>query len=143
MGLKWDIENFTGSNDFGLWKVNTRSILIQQKCVEALKGKAQMHAHLTPVEKTEMDVKAVSAIIFCLRDKVLNKLDSLYMTKSLAYRQCLKQQQLHFYRMVDSKPIMEQLTEFNKIINGLVNIDVNLDNEDKTFHLVCALPKSF
>ena len=73
-----------------------------------------MPAHLTPAKKTEMKDKAVSAIILCLGDKVLrevarettamfmwNKLDSLYMTKSLAHRQCLKQQ-LYFYRMVES-----------------------------------------
>jgi len=36
MGSKWDIEKFTGSNDFGLWKVKMRAILIQQKCVEEL-----------------------------------------------------------------------------------------------------------
>jgi len=90
-----------------------------------------------------MNDKAVSAIILCLGDKVLrevsrettpvsmwNKLDSLYMTKSLAHRQCLKQQ-LYFYRMVESKPIMEQLTELNKIIDDLANIDVNMEDRDK------------
>jgi len=90
-----------------------------------------------------MNDKAVSAIILCLGDKVLrevsrettpvsmwNKLDSLYMTKSLAHRQCLKQQ-LYFYRMVESKPIMEQLTELNKIIDDLANIDVNMEDGDK------------
>jgi len=155
MGSKWDIEKFTGSNDFGLWKVNMREILIQQKCVEALKGEAQMSAHLTLAEKTEMNDKAVSAIILCLGDKVLrevaretivvsmwNKLDSLYMTKSLAHKQCLKQQ-LYFYRMVESKSIMEQLTEFNKIIDDLANIDVYLEDEDKVLHLLRALPRSF
>jgi hypothetical protein len=109
MGLKWDIEKFNGSNNFGLWKLKMRAILIQQKCVEALMGEAQMSAHLRPAEKTEMNDKAVSAIILCLGDKGLrevaretivvsmwNKLDSLYMTKSLAHRQCLKQQ-LYFY----------------------------------------------
>jgi len=73
------------------------TILIQQKCVKTMKGEAQMSAHLTPVENTEMNDKAISAIIQCLGDKVLrkvarettllsiwNKLDSLYMTKSLA-----------------------------------------------------------
>ncbi|MCI88563.1 hypothetical protein A2U01_0109850, partial [Trifolium medium] len=30
MGSKWDIEKFTGSNDFGLWKVKMRAISIQQ-----------------------------------------------------------------------------------------------------------------
>jgi len=37
MGLMWDIDKFIGSNEFGLWKVKMREILIQQKCVEALK----------------------------------------------------------------------------------------------------------
>jgi len=99
--------------------------------------------------------KEVNAIILCLGDKVLrevareitdvsmwSKLNSLYMTKSLAHRQCLKQQ-LYFYRMVESKPIMEQLTEFNKIIDDLTNIDVNMEDEGKVLHLLCALPMSF
>ncbi|MCI97195.1 glutamate receptor 3.6, partial [Trifolium medium] len=38
MGSKWDIEKFTGSNDFGLWTVKVRAILTQQKCAEALMG---------------------------------------------------------------------------------------------------------
>ncbi|MCH93974.1 glutamate receptor 3.6 [Trifolium medium] len=86
MGSKWDM--CTGCNDFSLWKVKMREILIQQKCVEALKGEAHMPAHLSAAEKTEMNDKAVSAIILCLGDK------------------CLKQQ-LYFYRMVETKSIME------------------------------------
>ncbi|KAK2447548.1 secreted RxLR effector protein [Trifolium repens] len=154
MGSKWDIEKFTGSNDFGLWKVKTRAILIQQKCEQALKGVEHMPADLSDTEKTEMDEKALSAIILCLGDKVLRevakektaaamwtKLDALYMTKSLAHKQLLKQQ-LYFFRMVENKPVMEQLAEFNKIIDDLANIDVNLEDEDKAFHLLCAFPKS-
>jgi len=38
---------------------------------------------------------------------------------------------------------MEQLTEFNKIIDDLENIEVQLEDEDKTILLLCALPKSF
>jgi hypothetical protein len=72
----------------------------------------------------------------CLRNKVLrevakeptavsmwSKLEYLYMTKSLAHRQLLKQQ-LYSFKMVESKAIMEQLTEFNKILNDLENIEV-------------------
>ncbi|MCI90046.1 glutamate receptor 3.6, partial [Trifolium medium] len=46
-----------------------RAILIQQKCVEALKGEAQMLAHLSTTEKIEMNDKELSAIILCLGDK--------------------------------------------------------------------------
>ncbi|MCI60748.1 cytochrome P450, partial [Trifolium medium] len=76
MGSKFDIE-FTGSNDFGLWKVKMKTVLIHNKCVE---GRS------TNVGES-----------LCLGDKVLRevaketntaamwtKLDSLYMTKSMA-----------------------------------------------------------
>jgi hypothetical protein len=155
MCLKWDIKKFTGSNEFVLWKVNMRAILIQHRCVDALKGEAQMHATLTLVEKTEMNDKALSAIILSLGDKVLRevarettavalwiKLESLYMSKYLAHRQCLKQQ-LYFYRMMQTKSILEQLTKFNKIIDDLANIDVTSDDEDKALHPLYALPCSY
>jgi len=45
--------------------------------------------------------------------------------------------------MVESKAIMEQLTEFNKILNDLENIEVQLEDEDKAIILLCTLPKSF
>jgi len=155
MGSKWDIEKFTGSNDFGLWKVKMQAVLTQQMCVEALKGEAVMPASLTQAEKREMIDKAKSAIVLCLRDKVLRdvarevaaasmwaKLESLYMTKSLAHRQLLKQE-LYPFKMVESKSISEQLAEFNKILDDLANIVVNMEDEDKTLLLLCSLPKSF
>ena len=155
MGSKWDIEKFTGDNDFGLWKVKMEAVLIQQKCEKALKGEGSLPVTMSRAEKTEMVDKARSAIVLCLGDKVLRevakeptaasmwaKLESLYMTKSLAHRQFLKQQ-LYSFKMVESKAIMEQLTEFNKILDDLENIEVNLEDEDKAILLLCALPRSF
>ena len=55
------------------------------------------------------------------------KLESLYMTKSLARRQFLKQQ-LYLFRMVKLKAVMELLVEFNKIIGDLENIEVRLED---------------
>jgi hypothetical protein len=52
------------------------------------------------------------------------------MTKSVAHKQFLKQK-LYFYRLVESKSITEQLAEFNKIIDYLANVDMNLEDEDK------------
>jgi hypothetical protein len=75
MSLKFDIDKFTETNDFGLWKVNMRVVLVHNKCAEALND------------------RAVSAITLCLGDNVLRedaleinaaamwaKLDLLYMT---------------------------------------------------------------
>jgi len=89
--------------------------------------------------------KANSAIVFCLKYKVLKdfareatatsmwaKLESLYMTKSLAHRQFLKQQ-LYSFKLVESKSIMEQLMKSNKILDDMANIKVNVEDKDKTF----------
>jgi len=105
MGSKWDIEKFTRSNDFGLWKVKMEAVLIQQKCAQELKGEGALPVTMLQAEKTEMVDQARSVIVLCLRDKVLgdvakeptaasvwSKLESLYMTKSLAHMQFLKQQ---------------------------------------------------
>jgi len=45
--------------------------------------------------------------------------------------------------MVESKAIMEQLTELNKILDDLENIEVHLEDEDKAILLLCALTTFF
>lgn len=55
--------------DFELWKVKMQVILTQEKYVDALKGKALMHAPLTQVEKNEMMNKDNNVIIWYLEDK--------------------------------------------------------------------------
>jgi len=90
---------FTKDNDFGLWKVKMKAVLIQQKCEKALKGESALPVTMSQAEKIEMMDKARSAIVLCLGDKVLrdvakeptatsmwSKLESLYMTKSLVHR---------------------------------------------------------
>jgi hypothetical protein len=73
---------------------------------------------------------------------MLTKLESLYMIKSLANRKLFKKR-LYSFKMVESKPIKEQLTEFNKILDDLVNIEVKVDDEDKALLLLCFFTKVF
>jgi hypothetical protein len=140
MGSKWDIEKFTSDNDFGLWKVKMEAVLIQQKCEKALKGEGSLPVTMSRAKKTEIVDKARSAIVLCLGNKVSrdvskdttttsmwSKFEYLYMTKSLAHRQFLKQQ-LYSFKMVKSKAIMELLVEFNKIICDLEEIEVRLED---------------
>jgi hypothetical protein len=124
------------------------AILTQQKCIEALKGVTHMLATLSDAEKTEMDEKALSAIILCLGDKVLREVakEKSVVEMWTKHKQLLKQQ-LYFFRMVENKSVVEQLTEFNKIIDDLANIGVNLEDEYKVFHgsgssPVCSLQLS-
>ena len=73
MATKFNIEKFSGSNDFGLWKIKMEAILIQQGCDEALKGESNMSPTLMHVEKKSMINKARSVIILCLGDKALRE----------------------------------------------------------------------
>lgn len=152
---KYDIEKFSGENDFGLWRIKMEAILTQHGCAEAIKGEAQMPSNLTQEEKSGMIEKARSAIILCLGDKALRevarektaaamwlKLESLYMTKSLAHRLCLKQQ-LYAFSMVEGRSMSDQIADFNKILDDLENIEVKLDDEDKALLLLKSLPKKY
>jgi len=108
-----------------------------------------MPANMTQVEKREVINKAKSVIVVFLGDKVLRdvareaaatsiwaKLESLYMTKLLAPHRQLLKQQLCPFKMVEPKSNTEQLTKFNKILDDLANIEVNMENEDKALLLL-------
>nr|GEV91703.1 zinc finger, CCHC-type [Tanacetum cinerariifolium] len=97
---KFDIEKFDDTGDFGLWRVKMGVLLIQHGCEAALEVlPADMEAQV----KVELKRKAHSAVILCLSNKVLrevtgattvarvwSKLETLYMTKSLANKLYLK-----------------------------------------------------
>ena len=104
MATRLDAEKFTGKNDYGLWKMKMRAILIQQGLAAALtpvdseeNGKAAALDEKDQAKHDEIQLKAHSAVILCLGDKVLRevqaekmaaeilaKLDAVYMAKSLA-----------------------------------------------------------
>ena len=100
---KYKVEKFTGQNDFGLWQLKMRALLVQQGLVEALDGEAKLEKMMADGDKKALLQKAHSAIIPSLGDKVLrqvskettaagvwSKLEGLHMTKSLVNRLYLK-----------------------------------------------------
>ena len=68
---KYEIEKFTRVNDFGLWRLKMKALLVQQGCLEVLKGESTMNEALTAAEKTTMIEKAHNTILLILGDKVL------------------------------------------------------------------------
>ena len=63
---KFDLEKFDGKNDFGLWRVKMRALLVQQGLQEALLGEEKLSTELSDKEKFEILIKAHSAIILSL-----------------------------------------------------------------------------
>ncbi|GJR42270.1 retrovirus-related pol polyprotein from transposon TNT 1-94 [Tanacetum coccineum] len=108
------------------------ALLIQYGCEAALEV---LPADMEAQAKAELNKKAHSAVILCLGNKVLrevtrettaaevwSKLETLYMTKSLANRLYLKKKLYTFY-MSTGRNISEHIDEFNKIVLDLANIE--------------------
>ncbi|KAD3641560.1 hypothetical protein E3N88_30784 [Mikania micrantha] len=152
---KFDIEKFNGKNDFSLWRLKMRALLVHQGLVDALKGEVGLPVGLSDSEKKQLMEKAHSAIILSLGDRVLRevskettaasvwtKLESLYMTKSLANRLYLKKR-LYTFQMTNGKSLEDHTDEFNKLILDLENIEVELEEEDIAVIFLSSLPQNY
>ncbi|GKB02667.1 retrotransposon protein, putative, ty1-copia subclass [Tanacetum coccineum] len=103
-GAKFDIEKFDKTGDFGLWRIKMRALLIQHGCEEALEVLREVTEETTAAE-------------------VWSKLETLYMTKSLANKLYMKKKLYTFYMPAERK-IYEHVDEFNKIVLDLANIKI-------------------
>ncbi|GKD78691.1 hypothetical protein Tco_1341312, partial [Tanacetum coccineum] len=105
--------------------------------------------------KAELNKKAHISVILCLCNKVLrevtgettatgawSKLETLYMTKSLANKLYLKKK-LYTFCMPAGRKIFEHIDEFNKIVLDLANIEVKFENEDLALLLLISLQASY
>ena len=101
--MKLDIEKFDRNQNFGLWQVKMKAILVQHGVQKALDGVDKMPQGKTMTRWEEIDSKALSAIQLCFSKEVLgevvketttkgiwDKLESLYMAKSVTNRLLLK-----------------------------------------------------
>ncbi|GKE18328.1 hypothetical protein Tco_1425905 [Tanacetum coccineum] len=70
---KFDLEKFNGSNDFTLWKVKMRALLVQQGCAVALEGEDKFPKDMKEEVKKEILEKAHSAILLSVTDEVLRE----------------------------------------------------------------------
>ncbi|GJU00321.1 hypothetical protein Tco_1110659 [Tanacetum coccineum] len=151
-GAKFDIEKFNGTGDFGFWRIKMLALLIQHGCEAALEV---LPADMKAEAKAELNKKAHSAVILCLDNKVLreviakttavgvwSKLETLYMTKSLANKLYLKKKLYTFY-MPTRRKIFEHIDEFNIIVFDLANIEVKFEDEDLALLLLTFLPASY
>ncbi|KAJ4723531.1 Retrovirus-related Pol polyprotein from transposon TNT 1-94 [Melia azedarach] len=152
---KFDIKKFTRENDFNLWRIKMRALLVHQGLEEALEDADEMSNTLTEKEKRDILRKAHSAIVLSLGDKALRevykhktaaelwaKLESLYMKKFLANK-LYRKRRLYTLAMEEGTSLDEHLDMFNKIILDLENIDIKVDREDQALLLLCSLPSSY
>ncbi|GJX66939.1 hypothetical protein Tco_0302666 [Tanacetum coccineum] len=116
-GAKCDIEKFDGTGDFRLWRIKMHALLIQNGCSERSYWRDDCSG-------------------------VWSKLETLYMTKSLANKLYLKKKFYTFY-MSAGRKIFEHIDEFNKMVLDLANIEVKFKDKDLALLLINSLPASY
>ncbi|KAL8478163.1 hypothetical protein ACS0TY_030158 [Phlomoides rotata] len=154
VSMMLDVEKFSGKNDFGLWKVKMKALLVHHGLAGALKPDEDEESSIARERKIEIMEKAHSAIILCLGDTPLRevskeqtsidvwkKLESLYQTKSVSNKMYVKQKLLDL-RMSEDKNLSEQLDTFNMYVDDLEDLDVKLKDDDISLMLLNTLPKS-
>ena len=72
---KYEIEKFSGNNNFTLWKRRMKDLLIQQKVQKVLSSKSKMPKTMKNAQWEEMDETVASAIRLNLSDEVLNNIN--------------------------------------------------------------------
>ncbi|KAH9743695.1 hypothetical protein KPL70_003390 [Citrus sinensis] len=159
---RFDLEKFNGENDFYLWSLKMRAILIQQGLDSALDGEEEKSkkerekgSSSSGGDLRTINNKAHSTIILHLSDEVLRevakeklasglwaKLEELFLKKSLAKRLYMKRK-LYTFSMKEGTAMRDHVDEFNKLILDLENVNVMLEDEDRALILLSSLPDSY
>ena len=154
---KLEVEKFTGKNDFHLWRLKIRALLVHQRLDVALDDESSSKKPMKVIEEELSEVldRAHSAIIISLGDGVLKevggektaarlwkKLEDLYTKKSMAKRLTIKKK-LYTLQMEEGSSIIDHIDAFNKIILDPEDINVKIDDENKAMILLCSLSSSY
>nr|GEU85923.1 retrovirus-related Pol polyprotein from transposon TNT 1-94 [Tanacetum cinerariifolium] len=121
---RFDIKKFDGKNDFGLWQIKMRALMVQHGCDAALET---LPVDMKAGKKAALMKKAYSTLILCLGDCVLQEL----------------MQKLYTYYMSPGTKLGDHIDEFNKLILDLANIDIESEDEDQALMLLTSLPSSY
>ena len=74
MTTKFEIEKFDGKNEFSLWRIKIRALMVQQELSKALKGRKAQPTTMSDEENDELMEKAHSAILLCLGNEVFREI---------------------------------------------------------------------
>lgn len=69
---KYEVEKFTGKNNFSLWQRWMKDLLIQRGVSKALLGKSKKPASMKDEDWDDLDAKAASSIHLNLGDEVIH-----------------------------------------------------------------------
>lgn len=151
---KFDLDKFTRGNDFNMWIIKMKAVMVHQGISAAI-SKDEIAKIEDKKILSNIQAKAHSSLILSLGDEVISvvsdeaknigiweKLDSIYMKKSLTNRLYLKKK-LYTLQMEESKELKKHLDDYNRIMLDLNDAGVKQDEEDQDIILLSSLPRVY
>ncbi|CAA7023983.1 unnamed protein product [Microthlaspi erraticum] len=130
---RFEMEKFTGKEDFGMWKYKLLGQLEIQGLASVLDEDFSIYVKS---EKQEEVMDSPTS-----RDMWL-ALEEEYQAKSLPNRIYLKQQFASF-RMDENKNLEDNLDTFLKLIADLASLKITISDEDQAIQLLTSLPPAY
>ena len=73
--MKFEIDRFDGTGDFGIWRRKVKALLSQQKILRAIESPDKLPVSLSQEQKDDMLEMALGTIILNLSDNVLREVN--------------------------------------------------------------------
>ncbi|CAM6100139.1 unnamed protein product [Calypogeia fissa] len=136
ISAKYDVEKFTGHNNFTLWQVQMQDVLVSQGLGVILKGKSES---MTNEDWEDYSARALSMIRLHLGQEVLlqvytedtpiklwTRLETMYKKKFLSTKlyTALK---LMTYKMAEGTKLNNHIDVFNLIVAELASLDEKVE----------------
>ena len=137
-----------------IWKSSVEDFLVQQGIDDALLLKEKPN-NVEAARWTQMRKKAVSTIRLAIAPEIkyhylketdpgelLEKLQSVYASKSLTNKLCLRWE---FYQLMkdEDTTMQDHINTFNKLVCQLLNADEKFSDEEQALLLLASLPKDY
>lgn len=148
------MQKFSEQN-FSLWKVQMRSLLVKQDLAVAIDGKAKKPAAMKDEDWVKTDDKAKATIFLSLSQNVLfnvhnesstkevwDKLQSMYETASTANKIFIMKK-LYKLKMKDGTAMSNHINDLNTLLCQATSVGMTQDDESKAIILLCSLPDSW
>ncbi|KAL8151855.1 LOW QUALITY PROTEIN: hypothetical protein V2J09_021663, partial [Rumex salicifolius] len=112
------------------WQRRVKDLLTQQGTLKALLEEKPYS--IKKEDWDEMQEKTASIIRLCLGEEIWDKLEKMYMSKSLSCK-------LYGLKMSESSDLVHHVNTFNQIIGDLGCVGVKVDDEDQAMILLYLL----
>jgi len=150
--LRVDVVKFNGKNNFGMWRCEVMDALMTSNLEDTLRLDKK-RASTTEEDWDKMNRTGCGLIRSCLiqdiKYHVLHEtfgkqlweiLKKKYLTKNVESWLQLKSK-LYRFQMKRGCSIDEHMNSYTKLLTDLVNVDVEIDKEDKAVILLNSLPQ--